>query len=112
MSSQDQVEQIAPRDAQRRLAGGEPQPLLLDCREHEELLLCRLPGALHIPMHDLPTRLRELDPQREIIVFCHRGMRSHAVAAFLKEQGFSHVRSLRGGIDAWATEVDPSVPRY
>lgn len=106
------VEQITPPETQARLTGAGLRPLLLDCREHEELLLCRIPGALHIPMHDLPLRLHELDPQREIIVFCHHGMRSQAVAAFLREQGFFRVLSMRGGIDAWATEVDPSVPRY
>jgi rhodanese-related sulfurtransferase len=108
----ESVEQISPREVQARLAGAEPRPLLLDCREHEELLLCRIPGALHIPMHELPMRLHELDPQRQIIVFCHHGMRSLAVAAFLREQGFSNVLSLHGGIDAWAVEVDPTMPRY
>lgn len=111
------VETIEPRAAAERLgnagagaAGG--APILLDVREPDEVALCRIPGSLHIPMHDIPRRLRELDPERPIIVHCHHGVRSEKVARFLLQQDFAEVTSLRGGIDAWSLEVDPSVPRY
>lgn len=103
------VAEISARDAARRSADG---VLLLDCREHKELLLARIEGALHIPMGDIPSRQTELDPDRPTIVFCHKGARSYKVAAFLLEQGFTDVMSMVGGIDGWATQVDASVARY
>jgi rhodanese-related sulfurtransferase len=86
--------------------------LLLDVREAEELLLARLPGALHIPMSEVPGRLHELDPDAQIVVVCHHGIRSASVAQFLAQRDFAHVVNLAGGIDAWSATVDPSIPRY
>ena len=86
--------------------------VLLDVREAEELLLARLPGALHIPMGEVPGRLHELDPDAEIVVVCHHGIRSASVAQFLAQRDFARVVNLAGGIDAWSAVVDPSVPRY
>lgn len=111
MNKPSVVEELAPRDVARRLRTF-PPPLLLDCRDAEELAIARIDGAAHIPMGDIPGRLPELDPQRETIVFCHHGKRSYKVALFLKEQGFERVCSMRGGIDAWSVEVDAAVPRY
>ncbi|GMU82930.1 MAG: hypothetical protein AMXMBFR47_28010 [Planctomycetota bacterium] len=103
------VTEITPRDAAQCCLDG---VLLLDCREHKELVLARIEGALHIPMGDIPSRQTELDPDRPTIVFCHKGARSYKVAAFLLEQGFTDVKSMAGGIDAWSAQVDASVPRY
>lgn len=103
------VTEVSARDAALRSADG---VLLLDCREHKELALARIEGALHIPMGDIPSRQTELDPDRPTIVFCHKGARSYKVAAFLLEQGFGDVMSMAGGIDAWSTQVDASVARY
>jgi len=86
--------------------------VLLDVREPEEVALASLPGAMHIPMNDVPARLHELDPTEEIVVFCHHGMRSASVAAFLAQRDFERVLNLTGGIDAWSLQVDPNVPRY
>jgi rhodanese-related sulfurtransferase len=86
--------------------------VLLDVREPEELVLARIPGALHIPMGEVPGRLHELDPDAEIVVFCHHGMRSASVAQFLSQRDFGRVVNLAGGIDAWSASVDPGVPRY
>ena len=86
--------------------------VLLDVREPEELMLARLPGALHIPMGEVPGRLHELDPDTEIVVVCHHGIRSASVAQFLAQRDFARVVNLAGGIDAWSAAVDPSVPRY
>lgn len=88
------------------------KPLLLDVREPQEFAYCHIEGSLHIPMNDVPARIGELDPEREIVCICHHGMRSASVAGFLERQGFRNVVNLSGGIDAWAVRVDPEMPRY
>ena len=95
--------------AQRRAGLG---PLVVDVRERFELEICRLEGALHIPLGELPARLRELDARREIVTLCHRGVRSLRAREILQAAGFGHVRSLRGGLDAWAAEIEPGMERY
>ena len=86
--------------------------MLLDVRETDEVALCRIPGAVHVPMGDVPSRLQELDPEREIVVYCHHGQRSAAVVAFLERHEFTSVANLQGGIERWAIDVDPTIPRY
>lgn len=90
------------------------RPLLLDCRTAEEHAIARIEGSVLIPMQEIAERLAELDPWRDkpIIVHCHHGVRSLRVTHFLREKGFSQAQSMKGGIDAWSVEVDPSVPRY
>ncbi len=88
------------------------QPVLVDVREHWELEMCCLPNALHIPMHLVPTRCSELNPDDEIVLVCHHGGRSMQVAMFLERQGFASLYNLTGGVDAWAGEVDPTFRRY
>ena len=63
-------------------------------------------------MHLIPLRLAELSPDDEIVAICHHGGRSMQVAMFLERQGYSTLFNLMGGVDAWATEVDPNLPRY
>lgn len=91
-------------------------PLLLDVREPWEAALASIQapsGAARLmPMGEIPQRFAELDPAQPIVVYCHHGMRSLQVVAFLERQGFESVYNLAGGIDAWSVEVDPSVPRY
>lgn len=106
-----QIPQTSVHELQARLQSA-AAPVLLDCREAEEVAICRLPGSLHIPMGDIPARLGELDRAADIVVYCHSGRRSQMVAAFLLEQGFRSVSNLSGGIDAWSREVDPTVARY
>lgn len=86
--------------------------VLLDVREPFELQAASLPGALHIPMRQVPARLKELDAEAEIVVLCHHGGRSQRVAQFLAMQGYPKVHNLAGGIDAYAKRVDRSIPRY
>lgn len=105
------IEQIDPPLAAQRLRGAEP-PLLLDVREPWEHALCSIEGAMHLPMRAIGAALGELDPQRETIVVCHHGARSMQVAAALLAHGFARLANLRGGIDAWAREIDPGMPRY
>ena len=86
---------------------------LLDVREPWEYSASYMPGSKHIPMGDIPARFnQELDPDSHIVVVCHHGVRSLSVTAWLRQQGFEKVQSLRGGIDRWAREIDPSIPVY
>jgi rhodanese-related sulfurtransferase len=93
-------------------AAGEEDVVLLDVREHVELELAAVGRARHIPMREIPARLPELDRDRPIVVMCHSGGRSRRVAEYLSSNGFTEVFNLKGGIDAWSTEIDPQVPRY
>lgn len=85
---------------------------LLDVRTSVEIGICRLPGSLWMPMSEVGERWQQLDPARRLVVHCHHGTRSAQVVRFLREQGFSDVWNLAGGIDGWSLEVDSSVPRY
>jgi rhodanese-related sulfurtransferase len=87
-------------------------PVLLDVREPWEWNLCRLPGAILIPMHELPARLDELNKDAETVIICHHGVRSFHAARYLETVGFDDVINLSGGVAAWADEVDPAMPRY
>jgi rhodanese-related sulfurtransferase len=105
------IDVIEPRALKDRIDCGE-QILVLDVREPFEIELAPFPGATHIPMGDIPARIGELDPQREIVVVCHHGVRSAQVAGWLVRSGFARVLNLTGGIDAWSCEADPATPRY
>ena len=91
-----------------------PPPVVIDCRETIERETCSIAGTIHIPMGDVPSRLPELEDHADspVVVYCHHGVRSLQVVAFLKEAGFTNVRSLAGGIDRWSIEIDPTIPRY
>lgn len=87
--------------------------VLLDVREPWEFEVAHVQGSTLIPMGDVPSRaFNELDPNARIVTLCHHGVRSMNVAVWLRNQGFESAQSLRGGIDAWSAEVDPTVPRY
>lgn len=86
--------------------------VLLDVREAEELALASLPGVLHVPMAEIPSRLGELPRNCDIVVLCHSGARSGRVTHFLHASGFALAVNLAGGIDAWSREIDSTVPRY
>ena len=88
------------------------KPCLLDVRETPEHAICCIEGSILMPMHSVPARLSELDPQRETVVICHHGGRSMQVAMFLQRQGFARVINLAGGVEGWATQVDPAMARY
>jgi adenylyltransferase/sulfurtransferase len=88
--------------------------LLIDCREQDEWTLVHIDRARLIPMSELAARVAELDPFRNspIAVHCHHGGRSLRVVSWLRDQGFAQAQSMAGGIDTWATEIDPSLSRY
>jgi rhodanese-related sulfurtransferase len=105
------MSEITPAELKTRLQQ-QQRPLLLDVRQDWETRLCRLEPALHIPIEELEVRAAELDPGEEIVVYCHQGVRSAAVAHYLRQLGFRDVKNLAGGLDAWARTVDPSMRRY
>jgi rhodanese-related sulfurtransferase len=84
----------------------------LDVREQVELEICRIEGAIHIPMGKIPERFEQLPKDKTIIVFCHHGMRSRTVQEYLEAQGFENLINLAGGIHAWAIDVDPTIQQY
>lgn len=88
------------------------KPMLLDVREHWEFERCHIEGAELMPMGSIPASYGRIDPQREVVVICHHGVRSFHVARFLEHNGFSNVINLTGGVDAWAKEVDPKMAVY
>lgn len=105
------MRQFRPAELAAHIEAGHT-PVLLDVREPWEWNLCRLPGAILIPMRELPTRLQELNKDAETVVICHHGVRSFHAARYLETTGFSDVVNLSGGVAAWADEVDPAMPRY
>ena len=105
------MDEITPQELKARLDRRET-PTLLDVRDDWETKLCRLPHAIHIPIEELEVRADELDPDDEIVVYCHQGVRSAAVADYLRRRGFKNVKNLAGGLDCWARTVDPAMRRY
>ncbi len=108
------VLEITPQALAEALAGpAEGRPHLLDVRTEGEFQLAQLPGAMLIPLHELEERAGELEALRgrEVVVYCHHGVRSLHGAAFLSGLGI-RASSLRGGIDLWSLTVDGRVPRY
>jgi rhodanese-related sulfurtransferase len=110
-------QQISAPELQQRLLQGESLQLV-DVREEEELQLARLSHpVLHLALSQssrwLPGLEHQLERDRPVVVLCHAGIRSWQFCCWLIEhQGYRDVWNLRGGIEAWSVEVDPSVPRY
>ncbi len=103
--------EISVLELKRRIEAKEDFDLV-DVREPDEWRIAKIPGARLIPLGELPNRLGELDPAREIVLHCKMGGRSGRAVKFLQQKGFAKVENLTGGIDAWSQQVDPSVPRY
>jgi rhodanese-related sulfurtransferase len=111
------VMQLQPSDFEQwRRAHADAAPMVLDVREPWEVQTASIKAEGFelqvIAMGEVPSRWRELDPSRPIACLCHHGMRSLQVARYLQQQGFAEVVNLQGGIDAWSSAVDPTVPRY
>jgi len=105
--------EITVAEVKAKLDAGEALHLL-DVREREEIAICSLPGAEQIPMMQLFTGMKRTEAAADapIVIFCHHGIRSLEAARLLQMQGFTNVKSMAGGIDAWADEFDPSMTRY
>jgi molybdopterin/thiamine biosynthesis adenylyltransferase/rhodanese-related sulfurtransferase len=102
--------EITPEELKAKLDKDE-DVFMLDVREPHEFEICNLDGYL-IPLRDLPSRISELDSSKEIVAYCHTGVRSQRAVEFLKTAGFKKVKNLVGGIEAWSVLSDPTVPRY
>jgi len=102
---------LAPDELSRRQAAGE-ELVLVDVREPEEYELCRIEGSQLVPLGELSVRHSELDPDRPTVLICHHGIRSAGAALALAELGFEELYNLTGGVERWARDVDPSMPRY
>ena len=98
---------LTPAQVRDRDAGAQ----LLDVRQPWEFARASLPGAVLIPLGELPLRLGELDPSRPVIVYCHHGARSYQALRFLAHSGFTQTAHLAGGIAAYSL-LDPSIPQY
>ena len=105
------MQEISVEELARWRADQEPF-VLLDIREPSEIAAASLPGALQIPMREIPARIGELNPGDRIAVLCHVGGRSERVAEFLATRGYANVYNVEGGIDAYSLRVDPAIPRY
>lgn len=105
------IEEVRPRELQHRINEGD-DIVLIDVRLPSEHMRCRIPGSALMPLHTLAARMFELERDAEVVVYCHHGARSAMAVRMLQIAGFSRVRHLAGGIDAWSVEVDPTTPRY
>ena len=105
------MQRATPTELQGRLSSGE-KITIVDVREDEELEICRLSEAIHIPLGDITARHSELDPDESYALLCHHGIRSAQAAGLLIQQGFQHVINIQGGIERWAVEVDATLERY
>ena len=102
-----------PVDAAKRLLDGTPRGArLVDVREPYEAEICRVAGAIFIPMRQVPERLSELPRDAHLLVICHTGVSSLRVVEFLRARGFGAVSNVAGGIDAWAAQIDSTLRRY
>ena len=104
------IPEISVEELKRRLDAKEDL-FILDVREQNEFNICNLNGVL-IPLNELPRRVHELDPNKEMVVHCKMGGRSARAVGFLQQAGFTKVKNLTGGILAWSDRIDPKVPKY
>ncbi len=103
--------EIEPSEA-KEMIDNDSNVLLLDVREPVELQICRIENSVHIPMGQIPHTIDQLPKEQHILTICHHGMRSMNVTRFLRAQGFSSVTNIKGGIDAWAKQIDSSLQTY
>lgn len=105
------MKQITPEELKHFLDQGN-LPTLLDVRENWEFEICHIDKSINISMSMIPSRVAELDPEMDIVVICHHGVRSYQVASYLEAEGFTNISNLAGGIDAWAKTVEPVMAQY
>jgi adenylyltransferase/sulfurtransferase len=104
--------EISVLEANQLCATSPEHTVLIDVREPHELAICRLRNATPIPMRQIPEHAETLPRDKHLLILCHSGGRSRRVTEFLRTRGFSAVSSIAGGINAWATEIDPGLRRY
>ncbi len=102
---------LTPAALHARLAAGEDIQLI-DVREEMEFDYCRIAGSVLIPLGEIARRAAEIRATGPVVLICHHGVRSAHAAGYLRHLGRTNVLNLRGGVDAWATQVDPDFPVY
>ncbi|MEM2652586.1 MAG: rhodanese-like domain-containing protein, partial [Candidatus Caldarchaeum sp.] len=110
-SQADRSMHITPEELNEKIERGE-KVFLLDVREPVEYEICHIENAVLIPLSKLPEHVNKLSLTDEIVAYCHTGVRSSMAVKLLRDLGFTRVRNLAGGIDAWAERIDPNMPRY
>jgi sulfur-carrier protein adenylyltransferase/sulfurtransferase len=110
-AAEEPIPTITVQDLKRKMDARE-KFVLIDVRELFEYDICRIPGSKLLPLGELPSRMSELDSADEIVLHCKMGGRSAKALKLLQEAGFTKVHNVAGGIEAWAEQIDPSVPRY
>jgi rhodanese-related sulfurtransferase len=105
------IKQLSAIELNDKIQQGE-NLLLLDVREPHEFQYANIPNSVSIPLNQIPERLYEVDPQQEIVIICHHGIRSQQAANYLEQSGYDNIANLMGGIDAWSCCCDSSVRRY
>lgn len=105
------TQEITPQELQEALLDNK-KLLIIDVREPHEFNLCKISDSINFPLTILPEQWHQIDLNADIVTLCHHGIRSLKAAAFLKQKGAQHVKSLKGGIDAWTTLIDPTLQRY
>lgn len=108
---QDHPIELSVREA-FALRNGKNPPLFLDVREEEEIQTVHLNPDIWIRHSEIGERIKEIPSGQPVIAYCHHGMRSLHTAEFLRQKGYLQVYSLKGGVEQWAREIDPSLPRY
>ena len=111
MANEMTSDEISVVELKERIDRGDA-PTIIDVREPHEVQICRIAGAVHIPLRDLPSHVSELDPTAEVVLQCRSGVRSANATLWLRSQGFTRARNLTGGILEWIDKVDPSLPKY
>lgn len=106
------MRQMTPTQLKDYLEQTSTPPFLLDVREQWEFEICSIDNSLLIPMGQIPAKLELLNPEQEIVVICHHGIRSANVCRYLEHEGFDQMINLSGGVDAWARDVDINMPVY
>ena len=105
------VKQLSATELKNKIQLGE-NLFLLDVREPHEFKYAHIADSVLIPLNQIPNRMSELDPQQDIVVICHHGMRSQQAANYLVQSGYKNIANLTGGIDDWSCTCDSSVRRY
>jgi rhodanese-related sulfurtransferase len=110
------IAHISVEELASRIANEPDQLQLIDVREPEELAIAQLEGFINLPLSQYGEWAEQIhvrfDPSAETIVLCHHGVRSAQMCYWLQQQGFTHVKNVTGGIEAYAITVDATIPRY
>jgi adenylyltransferase/sulfurtransferase len=112
LESEMRLEEVGPVELHTELGGPKP-PLLVDVRTIEERALARIDPSIHIGLDTFLRQVHdEVPKEADVVVYCHSGLRSGQAAMWMLANGWTRVRNLAGGVDAWSIQVDPSMPRY